>query len=206
MKNPDDSSAAVCFKLGLLLISVAVVLYTADLVALILMNAAAVLLCLLFSDLFDEILSVILRIAVGFPLLLLIYIISEWDASKSAASAVALGSLGAALFILKIHFVVWANLLFVRTTEPQQLVLALGKLRVPSELRLMIVIILRFFPVMFEEATAVYHAQSVRGFEIRRALNPANWLPLTVPLAVNVMKKSHDLAMVLELKGVFKAE
>ncbi len=206
MKNLDDSAAAVWFKLGLLLISVAVVLYTADLVVLIFMNASAVLLCLLFSDLFDEILSVILRIAVGFPFLLLIYIISEWDGWGSAASAAVRGSLGAALFMLKIHFVVWTNLLFVRTTEPRPLVLALGKLRVPRELCLMIVIILRFFPVMFEEATAVYHAQSVRGFEIRRALNPGNWLPLTVPLAVNVMKKSHDLAMVLELKGVFKAD
>ena len=68
----------------------------------------------------------------------------------------------------------------------------------------MMVIILRFFPVMFEEATSVYEAQRARGFEFRRMLNPNNWLPLSVPLVVNVMKKSHDLAMVIELKGIFE--
>jgi energy-coupling factor transporter transmembrane protein EcfT len=206
LKNADDNSAIVYLKLGLLLISVVVVLYAADMVPLVIMNAAIVLVCLLFSDLFGEILAVVLRIAIGFPFLLLVYVISECAVSGMTAGAFAAGALGAAVFILKIHFVVWANLLFVRTTEPQQLVPALEKLHMPRELCLMIVIILRFFPVMFEEATAVYQAQRVRGFEFRRAFNPANWLPLTVPLVVNVMKKSHDLAMILELKGILKAK
>jgi energy-coupling factor transporter transmembrane protein EcfT len=193
-------------KLASLLTSVVAALYTADPVPLVAMNAAIVLVCLLFSDLFREILAVVLRVAVGFPFLLLIYVVSEFAASGMTAEAFAAGALGAAGFILKIHFVVWANLLFVRTTEPQHLVLALERLHVPRELCMMIVIILRFFPVMFEEAAAVYQAQRVRGFEFRRAFNPANWLPLTVPLVVNVMKKSHELAMVLELKGVFNAK
>jgi hypothetical protein len=131
---------------------------------------------MLFSDLFREIIAVVLRIAIGFPLLFVIYVVSAWTASETFVAAVASGSLGAALFILKIHFVVLTNLFLARTTEPQHLVSSLGKLRTPRELCLMIVIILRFFPVMIKEATAVYQAQRARGFELRRAFNPANWL------------------------------
>jgi energy-coupling factor transporter transmembrane protein EcfT len=206
LMNPNDNSAIVYLKLGLLLTSVVNALYTNSLVTLLSMNATIVLVCLLFPDLFREILGVVLRIAIGFPFLLLIYVISAWAASETPAAAVAAGTMGAALFILKIHFVVWANLILARTTEPQHLVSALGKLHVPRELCLMIVIILRFFPVMFEEATAVYQAQRARGYEFRRAFNPANWLPLAVPLVANVMKKSQDLAIVVELKGIFNTK
>jgi energy-coupling factor transporter transmembrane protein EcfT len=204
LKNTADNSAAVFLKLGLLLGSVVLALYTTSLVLLAAMNAAIVLVCLLFPDLFRDILSIVLRIAAGFPFLLLIYVLSEWAGSETFAAAIIPGILGALLFILKIHFVLWANLLLARTTEPQHLALALGKLRVPRELCLMIVIILRFFPVMFEEARAVYQAQRARGFELRRVFYPANWLPMAVPLAVHVMKKSHDLAIVLELRRMFE--
>jgi energy-coupling factor transporter transmembrane protein EcfT len=79
--------------------------------------------------------------------------------------------------------------------------LALRRFRVPREFCLMIVVILRFFPVMLDEARAVVEAQSARGFELRRMLSPANWLPVAVPLVTNVMKKSNDLAIVIELRG-----
>jgi hypothetical protein len=42
---------------------------------------------------------------------------------------------------------------------------------------------------------------SLRPPELRRMLRPGNWLPVAVPLVTNVMKKSHDLAIVMELKG-----
>jgi energy-coupling factor transporter transmembrane protein EcfT len=202
LNNPFDTSTFVYLKLGFLFTSVILALYTNNLALLAFMNAAIVLVCLLFSDLFREILAVVLRIAIGFPFLLIIYVISAWTVSGTLVAAVVSGSLGAALFILKIHFVVWANLILVRTTEPQHLVSALGKLRTPRELCLMIVIILRFFSVMFEEATAVYQTQRARGFEFHRTFNPVNWLPLAVPLVVNVMKKSQDLAVILELKDI----
>jgi energy-coupling factor transporter transmembrane protein EcfT len=190
-------------KLGFLVASVMVALYVDNIVFLAVMNAAMLVICLLFSDAFREILFVVKRIAIGFPFLLLIYILSAWYKAETPAVAVVGGFLGAAVFILKIHFALWANLFLVRTTEPRHLVLALRKLRVPREPCVMIVIILRFFPVMFEESMAVYHAQRARGFEVRRALNPTKWLPLAVPLVVNVIKKSHELAIALELKGIF---
>jgi energy-coupling factor transport system permease protein len=56
-------------------------------------------------------------------------------------------------------------------------------------------------PVMLNEARAVVEAQSARGFELRRMLRPANWPPVAVPLVTNVMKRSNDLAIVIELKG-----
>ncbi len=194
------------FKLGLLLSSTVFALHTTDLLLLVCMNAALVIVCLLFPDSFREILSVVKRIALGLPLLLLICIASELTKSRTLAAAIIPGSLVASLFILKVHYILWANLFLIRSTEPRHIVLALGKLRVPRELRLMIIIILRFFPIMFDEAKAVFQAQRARGFELRRAFNPANWLPLAVPLVVNVMKISTDLAVVIELKGLFDGD
>ena len=203
MTHASDNCSIVFLKLGTLAASLIVALYTSNLPILAFMNVGIVLLCLLVPDVFREILIVVRRIALGFPFLLLIFVLSALAAVRTITAAVISGFLSAAVFILKIHFVVWANLLFVRTTEPADLVVALGKLRLPRELCLMIVIILRFFLVMFEEAASVYEAQRARGFELRSVLNPSNWLPLSVPFVVNVMKKSHDLAMVLELKGTF---
>jgi len=193
-------------KLVFLFASVAAALYFNNLILLAAMNAAMVIVCVVFSDTFREILSVVRRVALGFPFLILIFVISEWVAMRDWPAAAAAGLEGAAVFILKIHFVIWANLFLVNTTEPRDMVHTLRKLRAPRELCIMIVIILRFFPVMLKEAAAVYQAQRARGFKFRRMLNPSNWLPLAVPLVVNVMKKSQDLAITLELKGMFDAE
>jgi cobalt/nickel transport system permease protein len=190
-------------KLALLLASVVMAIYFNNLILLASLNTAIVAACLVFSSSFRDILSIIKRIAIGFPFLVVIYILSEYGAAKGLRHAVVSGVGGAAVFILKIHFVLWVNLLIVHTSEPQDIVRTLRKMRVPRELCIMIMIILRFFPVMFDEAVAIYQAQCARGFKPRRMLNPANWLPLSVPLIVVVMKKSQDLAIVLELKGMF---
>ena len=204
--DSSDPSISAKLKLGLLLASTAFALYTTNLLLLACMNAAMMALILLFSDSFLEILSVVKRAAIGLPFILLIYILSALTGAATPSAAIFSGSIGAAGFILKIHYVLWANLFLVRTAEPRHIVLALRKLRMPGELCLMILVILRFFPVMFDEARAVYQAQCARGFELRRMLNPANWLPLAVPLVANVMKKSSDLAIVIELKGRLEAQ
>jgi energy-coupling factor transporter transmembrane protein EcfT len=199
--SPSDRCLSVQLKLALLLASTALALYATNLLLLVCMNATMMALILCFSDSFREISSVVKRLAMGLPVLLLIYVASAWTGSSTFSGAVYSGSLGAAVFLLKIHYVLWANLYLARTTEPRHIVLALRKIRVPRELCLMITVILRFFPVMFDEARAVFQAQYARGFELRHILNPANWLPLAVPLVVNVMKKSNDLAIVIELDG-----
>jgi energy-coupling factor transporter transmembrane protein EcfT len=201
--HPVENLKSVYLKLGFLPASAVLALYADNIVLLAAANAAIMLLCILSPGLFREILSTVKRIAIGFPFLLLIFIASTWWASDSLPRAVISGSAGAAVFILKIHFVLWANLFLVQTTEPQQLALALHKLYMPRELCIMIIVIIRFFPVMFEEAASIYQVQRARGFEFRRALYPRNWLPLAAPLVLQVMKKSHDLAIVLELKGLF---
>jgi len=190
-------------KLGLLLASVAMALYFNNIVLLAALNLAIVTGCMLFSSSFKDIFSVIKRIAIGFPFLVVIYVLSERGGAKELRIAVSNGVRDAAVFILKIHFVLWVNLFIVHTSEPQDIVRTLRKIRVPRELCIMVMIILRFFPVMFEEAVAIFQAQRARGFKSSRLLNPANWLPIAVPLVVVVMKKSQDLAMALELKGMF---
>ena len=204
--NTASNLKTVYTKLGFLLAGIVIALYTNNPVILVFINASIILLCLLVPGLFREILSTVKRIAIGFPFLLIIYVLSTWSASGTFSHAAAAGSIGASVFILKIHFVLWANLIFVRTTEPQQLAQALHKLHMPRELCIMIIVIIRFFPVMFEEAASIYQVQRARGFELHHAVNPRNWLPLATPLVMNVMKKSQDLAIVLELKGLFESK
>jgi energy-coupling factor transport system permease protein len=188
-------------KLALLVAGTVFALYTANLLLLACVNATTVVLIVALTDSSRDILSTVGRFALGVPFLLVFYVASAWTQSPTLSTAVTSGSVAAALFILRIHYVLWVNLYLVRTTEPRDMALALRRFRVPREFCLMIVVILRFFPVMLNEARAVFEAQSARGFELRRMLSPANWLPVAVPLITNVMKRSNDLAIVIELKG-----
>jgi len=190
-------------KMLFLLLCLIAALYFNDTVVLAILNLSMVFTCLVLSESFSGIMTIVRRIAFGFPFIVLIFVLSEYGVSKDWATAASDGFAGSILFILKIYFVVLANLFFVYTTEPREIASALRRMRVPQELCLMMLIILRFFPVMFEEAMSVYQAQRARGFEFRRMLNLSNWLPLAVPLVISVMRKSHDLAISMELKGMF---
>ncbi len=193
-------------KMLLLLLCLVAALYFNDTVVLAIFNFSIIFTCLVFSESFSDIMTIVRRIAIGFPFIMLIFVLSEYSVAKDWETAASVGFAGSILFILKIHFVVLANLFFVYTTEPREIASTLRRMRVPQELCIMMLIILRFFPVMFEEAMSVYQAQRARGFEFRRMLNLSNWLPLAVPLVISVMRKSHDLAVSMELKGMFAGD
>jgi energy-coupling factor transport system permease protein len=130
---------------------------------------------------------------------------------------VRLGSLGVsgpgfargAFFAVRIVLLVLGTSLVTLTTSPVALTDALSQLmrplrhvRVPvDDVAMMFSIALRFIPTTAEEADKIVIAQTARGARfdegglIRRA---KAWVPVLVPLFVNLFKRADDLAIAME--------
>lgn len=112
-------------------------------------------------------------------------------------------------FVLRITLLVLGTTLLTLTTSPVALTDALARLmgplravRVPvDDIATMFSIALRFIPTTAEEAEKIVVAQTARGavFDeggpIRRA---KAWIPVLVPLFVNLFRRADDLAVAME--------
>ncbi|MEM2237900.1 MAG: energy-coupling factor transporter transmembrane component T [Candidatus Caldarchaeum sp.] len=93
--------------------------------------------------------------------------------------------------------------LFFLTTTPDEIALTLQKLRMPYEYTFAFVSAIRFTPVMAEELRAVMDAQRARGLELDKGpftKRLKNMIPILVPLLVNVLRRSYELAEAMEVK------
>jgi len=93
--------------------------------------------------------------------------------------------------------------LFFLTTTPDEIALTLQKLRMPYEYTFAFVSAIRFTPVMAEELRAVMDAQRARGLELDKGpftKRVRNMIPILVPLLVNVLRRSYELAEAMEVK------
>lgn len=81
----------------------------------------------------------------------------------------------------------------------------LQKVGVPiSDMSVMVMIAFRFIPVLLEEAATLMDAQASRGVEFQDCSifrKCKNMLALTLPLFVNALERSADLAMAMESRG-----
>ena len=92
---------------------------------------------------------------------------------------------------------------FFLTTSPDEIALTLQKLRLPYEYTFAFVSAIRFTPVMAEELKAVMDAQRSRGLELDKGpfmRRVRNLVPVLVPLLVNVIRRSYELAEAMEVK------
>jgi energy-coupling factor transport system permease protein len=99
------------------------------------------------------------------------------------------------LFLLNIILV---SLLNIYTSEIKSLLQALVFLKVPSELAFMLVISLRFLPLMQEQLTKIRVSQALRGYELKPFSLP---IPLIVPMMHSSLKRAMQLAISLESRG-----
>ncbi|MEM0349695.1 MAG: energy-coupling factor transporter transmembrane component T [Candidatus Caldarchaeum sp.] len=93
--------------------------------------------------------------------------------------------------------------LFFLTTTPDEIALTLQQLRVPYEYTFAFVSAIRFTPVMAEELQVVLDAQRARGLEVDKGpftKRIRNLIPVLVPLLVNVIRRSYELAEAMEVK------
>ena len=94
--------------------------------------------------------------------------------------------------------------IFFLTTSPDELSLALEKARVPYEFNFAFITAIRFVPVLAEEAQSIMDAQRARGLEMERGgllARLRNYIPVLLPLIVNSIRRSLELAEAMESRG-----
>ncbi|MDJ0269574.1 MAG: energy-coupling factor transporter transmembrane protein EcfT [Aigarchaeota archaeon] len=99
--------------------------------------------------------------------------------------------------------------LFFLTTTPEEITLTLTKLRIPYQYTFAFVSAIRFTPVLAEEMQSIMDAQRARGLELDKGgflQRIRKMIPVLVPLLVNVLRRSYELAEAMEVKcfGVSK--
>jgi energy-coupling factor transport system permease protein len=124
--------------------------------------------------------------------------------------AVSAGGVGrGAFFVARISLLVLGTSLVTLTTSPVALTDALSQLMRPlrhvgvpvDDVAMMFSIALRFIPTTAEEADRIVTAQSARGarFDEGGPIERARaWLPVLVPLFVNLFRRADNLAVAME--------
>lgn len=94
--------------------------------------------------------------------------------------------------------------LVVFTTQIDNLVVGLVKMRVPYRLAFVLSSTLRFFPLLFAEIQAVKETQRLRGFaleEMRAMERVKTYAKVAVPVILGSMFKAQQLEVVLQAKA-----
>lgn len=107
---------------------------------------------------------------------------------------------------------IWISTLMTLTTSPLDMVEALEwymkplkYLKVPvDEIALLIMLAIRFIPLLFEETDRILKAQMARGVDIETGgifKKVRSMVPILVPLLHSVFRRADDLAVALTLRG-----
>jgi len=94
--------------------------------------------------------------------------------------------------------------LFFLTTSPDDLSLALEKVRIPYEFNFAFITAIRFVPVLADEAQSIIDAQRSRGLELDKGnflLKIRKYIPILLPLIINSIRRSLELAEAMESRA-----
>lgn len=109
-------------------------------------------------------------------------------------------------------FAIWISTLATLTTSPLDMVSALEwymkplrYLNVPvDEIALLVMLAIRFIPLLFEETDRIIKAQKARGVDLESGgivSRVHSLVPVIVPLLHSVFRRADDLAVALTLRG-----
>ena len=93
---------------------------------------------------------------------------------------------------------------FFLTTSPDHLGLALQQSHIPFEFCFAFTTAVRFVPVLADEAQTIMDAQKARGLELERGnllKRVRNYIPILIPLIVNAIRRSLELAEAMESRA-----
>jgi energy-coupling factor transport system permease protein len=94
--------------------------------------------------------------------------------------------------------------LCVFTTDPNQWVVGLVRLRIPFKFAFLISSTLRFFPLIFDEIQAVRETQRLRGFALE-TMGPLErvrtYARIAVPVILSAMHKAQQIEVVLQSRA-----
>jgi energy-coupling factor transport system permease protein len=105
---------------------------------------------------------------------------------------------------LRFMAIVSATSLFFVTTSPDELEYVMRWFRLPRDFVFAFVTAVRFVPVLMLDLTQIIDAQKSRGLEMDRG-GPVkrlrNLIPVLIPLIVNALVRSGELAEAMESRG-----
>jgi energy-coupling factor transport system permease protein len=108
------------------------------------------------------------------------------------------------LYAIRFIAIVVSTSLFFITTSPDELEQVMRTFRLPHDLVFAFVTAVRFVPVMFLDAVQIMDAQKSRGLEMQKGSFVArirNLIPVLIPLVVNSVIRSGELAEAMESRG-----
>lgn len=94
--------------------------------------------------------------------------------------------------------------IFFLTTSPDHLGLALEQTGVPYQFCFAFTTAVRFVPVLADEVQIIIDAQKSRGMELEKGnllKRIRNYIPILIPLIVNAVRRSLDLAEAMESRA-----
>lgn len=183
--------------------------------------------CIMFviAIMFYELLPLIVLFLIQIPFVLVAGVKREWVRSMRGAAFLAVfifafnfvfrylyGDYQSVVSLLEYSFALTLRFLvlvesfsiFFLTTSPDHLGLALEQTHVPYEFCFAFTTAVRFVPVLADEAQTIMDAQKARGLELERGnfiKRIKNYIPLLIPLIVNAIRRSLELAEAMESRA-----
>ena len=113
---------------------------------------------------------------------------------------------------LQLTCAIWISTLMTLTTSPLDMVWALEwylrplkYFKIPvEEIALLVMLAIRFIPLLFEETDRIVKAQKARGIDIESGgiiRKVKALLPILIPLLQGMLRRADDLAVALMLRG-----
>jgi energy-coupling factor transport system permease protein len=152
---------------------------------------------------FDRIVWLALGVCVAsLPTLSVLFLLGGVEKAATWREGLMLGLSWLAVFELRLLVMLLADILVVKWTTFSDLLLSLRALRLPGKLVLFCSALVTLLPSVFSLAAHVVEVQRCRGFDPKRLRNPKNFLPLFIPVFLAQLRRSTDLALSLELRGI----
>ena len=152
---------------------------------------------------FDRIVWLALGVCVAsLPTLSELFLLGGVEKAATWREGLMLGLSWLAVFELRLLVMLLADILVVKWTTFSDLLLSLRALRLPGKLVLFCSALVSLLPSVFSLAAHVVEVQRCRGFDPKRLRNPKNFLPLFIPVFLAQLRRSTDLALSLELRGI----
>jgi len=115
-----------------------------------------------------------------------------------------LGLVSAVLYSVRFLAIISSTSVFFVTTSPDELEQIMKWFRVPRDVVFAFVTAVRFIPVVMLDAFQIMDAQKSRGLEFEKGSIPRrlrNTIPLLIPLVVNSVIRSGELAEAMESRA-----
>jgi energy-coupling factor transport system permease protein len=110
------------------------------------------------------------------------------------------------IFSAKFLVLIFASVIFTMTTSTRDLMLSLGKLRIPQSFVFMLTVAIRFIPVIMAEINNVIYAQKVRAYNPELSLrhpieSMKRFVPILIPVLMLLLKRANELALSVESRA-----